>query len=255
MRPAHIVIAHQGPIGALEPMLREFAALGLNVRYAHSDQVGAGPCRNTAISCVTTDFFAATDDDCIVDSKWIEEITAALTARPREIVTGQVLASEPGATSTYTSEESRLYTTVPLAGGHFRGGNFAAALAIFKDVGPFDETELVRFCEDPEWAYRALAKGYPIRYLPQVAVTHLHWRDNANLERVYSNYARSQGGWFGRRLRQGDVSFLIRLVYEVMRGAKRWSLGSMRGDYPRKVMGRAYVVDLLRGLAAGFTGQ
>jgi GT2 family glycosyltransferase len=255
MRPAHMVIAHQGPIGGLDPMLKEFAALGLSVRYAHSDQVGAGPCRNTAINCVTTKFFAATDDDCIVDSKWIEEVTAALTARPHEIVTGRVLASEPGATSTYTSEETRVYTAVPLSGGHFRGGNFATALAIFKDVGPFDETELVRFCEDPEWAYRALAKGHPIRYLPQVTVTHLHWRDNTNLERVYSNYARSQGGWFGRRLRQGDVSFLIRTVYEVMRGAKRWSLGAMRGDYPRKVMGRAYVVDLLRGLAAGFTGH
>jgi hypothetical protein len=40
-----------------------------------------------------------------------------------------------------------------------------------------------------------------------------------------------------------------------MRGAKRWCLGTLRGDYLRKVNGRAYVVDLLRGLAAGFGGQ
>lgn len=255
MRPAHLVIAHQGQKGALDPMLEEFAKLGLSVRYVHSDQTGPGPCRNTGIKCVTTEFFATTDDDCIADASWIEAITAALASNPQEIATGRVLASEPGAPSTYTSEESRVYTTVPLAGGHFCGGNFAAALAVFQDVGPFDETELIRFCEDPEWAYRALARGHRIRYLPEITVTHLHWRDNQNMELVYRNYARSQGGWFGRQLRQGDVSFLIRLVYELARGSKRWYLGTVRRDYLRKVMGRAYVVDLLRGLAAGFTGR
>lgn len=255
VRPAELVIAHQGPVGALDLMLQEFAELGLNVRYIHSDQTGPGPCRNTGIGCVTTEFFATTDDDCIADSSWIEEVTAALAAHPREIATGRVLASEPGAPSTSTSEEPRLYTSVPLQGGHFCGGNFAASLAVFQDVGPFDETELIRFCEDPEWAYRALAKGHLIRYLPQITVTHLHWRDNDNMKLVYRNYARSQGGWYGRELRQGDMSFLIRLVYEVMRGAKRWCVGSLTGDYLRKVMGRAYVVDLLRGLGAGFTGR
>src|ERR1700730_16122734 len=83
--PAQLVIAHQGPMGALDAMLREFAALGLNVRYVHSDQTGPGPCRNTGIGCVTTEFFATTDDDCIADGKWIEEVTAALAAHPRDI--------------------------------------------------------------------------------------------------------------------------------------------------------------------------
>jgi GT2 family glycosyltransferase len=236
-------------------MLHEFVQLGLNVRYVHSDQTGPGPCRNAGIQCVATEFFATTDDDCIADPKWLEEVTAALAAHPSEIATGRVLADAPGAPSTYTSEESRLYKSVPLQGGHFCGGNFAAAITVFRDVGPFDETELVRFCEDPEWAYRALAKGHPIRYLPQITVTHLHWRDNENMEHVYRNYARSQGGWYGRELRQGNMSFIVRIIYEVTRGAKRWGIGVLTGDYLRKVMGRAYVVDLLRGLGAGLAGR
>jgi len=111
-----------------------------------------------------------------------------------------------------------------------------------------DESELVRYCEDPEWAYRALKRGFPIHYLPQITVTHLHWRNDQDMAAVYSNYARSQGGWFGRELRRGRLSFLVRVAYELGRGAKRWTLGSLRGDYLRKVNGRAYVVDLLRGL-------
>jgi hypothetical protein len=69
---------------------------------------------------------------------------------------------------------------------------------------------------------------------------------------VYANYARSTGGWFGRELRRGHLSFSIRLAYEFIRGAKRWVFGTVRKDYLRRVNGRAYVIDLMRGLAAGF---
>ena len=251
MRPFEVILAHQGVPGALAPMLAEFAAWGLRVQYVHSDQRGAAAGRNAGIAHVSTRFFATTDDDCIADPRWVEEMHAALNARPTEIATGRVLAEEAGAPSTSTSLTPRVFTAAPLKGDHFCGGNFGAELALFRAVGPIDETELVRYCEDPEWAYRALKKGYPIHYLPQIAVTHLHWRDDHGMALVYANYARSTGGWFGRELRRGHLSFLIRLCYEIIRGAKRWILGAVRGDYLRKVHGRAYVVDLLRGLAAG----
>ena len=251
MRPAELILAHQGVPGALAPMLAEFAAWGLAVQYVHSDGRGAAAGRNAGIARVATKFFATTDDDCIADARWVEEMNTALVARPDEIATGRVLAEEAGAPSTSTSPSPRLFTTAPLKGDHFCGGNFGAQLAAFRTVGPLDETELVRYCEDPEWAYRALQRGFPIHYLPQITVTHLHWRDNQDMARVYSNYARSTGGWFGRELRRGHLSFLVRLFYEMTRGAKRWILGTLRGDYLRKVNGRAYVVDLQRGVAAG----
>jgi GT2 family glycosyltransferase len=251
MRPAQLILAHQGVPGALAPMLAEFADWGLAVQYVHSAGRGAAAGRNAGIARVATRFFATTDDDCIADARWVEEMHAALNARPHEIATGRVLAGEAGAPSTSTSLAARLFTTAPLKGDHFCGGNFGAELAAFHAVGGLDETELVRYCEDPEWAYRALRKGYPIHFLPQITVTHLHWRDDADMARVYANYARSTGGWFGRELRRGHFSFLLRLSYEMTRGAKRWALGSLRGDYLRRVNGRAYVVDLLRGVAAG----
>jgi len=251
MRPVELILAHQGVPGAMAPMLAEFAAWGLRVQYVHSTLRGAAAGRNAGIARVSTRFFATTDDDCIPDARWVEEMHAALTARPGQIATGRVLGEEAGAPSTSTSPTPRVFTSAPLKGDHFCGGNFGAELAAFRAVGPLDETELVRYCEDPEWAYRALQKGYPIHYLPQITVTHLQWRDNNDMAVVYANYARSTGGWFGRELRRGHISFLARLFYELSRGAKRWTLGAARGDYLRKVNGRAYVVDLLRGLAAG----
>jgi GT2 family glycosyltransferase len=252
MRPAEIVLSHQGIPGSMDSMLREFSELGVSIRYVHSDKRGCAAGRNTGIQHVTTEYFATTDDDCIATSSWIAAIAAALDRNPGEIATGRVLASEPGAPSVVTSGESRVFRRVPLKGDHFTGGNFATSLAIFRDIGPFDETELIRFCEDNEWSFRALAKGYVIRYLPQITVTHLHWRDNVEMAQVYSQYAVSQGGWYGRKLRHGDGSFVIRLLYDLMRGSKRWCLGALGGNYLRKVHGRAFVVDLLRGVAAGW---
>jgi GT2 family glycosyltransferase len=253
--PAEIILSHQGAVGSMDAMMREFGQLNVKVRYLHSEQRGAAAGRNTGIRHVTTEFFASTDDDCNVAPQWLEEIVLALQQHPRAIVTGRVLASEAGAPSTNNSTATRVFKSLPLKGDHFAGGNFGTAVAVFNDAGPFDETELLRYCEDPEWSYRALVKGYEIRFIPAITVTHLHWRDAADMTQVYSQYAYSTGGWFGRRIRRFDGSFIVRLLYELTRGGKRWCLGSIRGDLLRKVNGRAFVVDLLRGFAAGWNGH
>jgi GT2 family glycosyltransferase len=253
--PAEIILSHQGVAGSMDEMLREFAQLDVKVRYLHSNQRGAAAGRNTGIRAVKTAFFATTDDDCNVDPRWLEEIATALKKHPRAIISGRVLASEEGAPSTNTANEPKIFRSLPLKGDHFAGGNFGTAIATFRDSGEFDETELLRYCEDPEWSYRALVKGYEIHYIPEVTVTHLHWRDTNDMTEVYSQYAFSQGGWFGRRLRRFDATFIVRLLYELTRGGKRWIVGSLNGDSLRKVNGRAFVVDLLRGVAAGWNGR
>jgi GT2 family glycosyltransferase len=253
--PAELILSHQGVAGSMDAMLREFSSLDVKIRYLHSNQRGAAAGRNKGINEVKTAFFASTDDDCNVEPRWLEEIVLALKEHPRAIVSGRVLASEEGAPSVNNSEARKVFKTLPLKGDHFAGGNFGTALATFKDAGQFDETELLRYCEDPEWSYRALVKGYEIHFIPEVAVTHLHWRGTADMTTVYSQYAYSQGGWFGRRLRRFDATFIVRLLYELTRGGKRWCVGSLRGDLLRKVNGRAFVVDLLRGVAAGWNGH
>src|SRR3984957_2530575 len=251
VRPGVIVLSHQGPEGSMDAMLQEFTQYGVPIQYLRSNQVGKATGQNAGIRAVTTRFFGTTDDDCIVDFRWVEEIAVALAKYPGEIITGRVLASAVGAPSVTTSETPRVYRRFPLEGGHFTGGNFAASLALFNDVGPFDETPLLRFCEDIEWSHRAMAKGYTIRYIPEVTITHLHWRDEGATAQVYSQYARSQGGWIGRRLRAGDLWFVTLLLFELARGSKRWFLGVLRRDQLRKVNGRAFVIDLLRGVGSG----
>jgi hypothetical protein len=75
------------------------------------------------------------------------------------------------------------------------------------------------------------------------------------MARVYSQYAHSQGGWIGRGFRAGDPWFGGLLLYELARGSKRWLVGAMRNDRLRQVNGRAFVIDLLRGVVAGLNGH
>jgi hypothetical protein len=49
--------------------------------------------------------------------------------------------------------------------------------------------------------------------------------------------------------------FITLLLFELARGSKRWFLGVLRRDQLRKVNGRAFVIDLLRGVGAGCKGQ
>jgi hypothetical protein len=45
------------------------------------------------------------------------------------------------------------------------------------------------------------------------------------------------------------------LLYELARGGKRWVVGTLQNDPLRKVNGRAFVIDLLRGVVAGLNGH
>ena len=64
-------------------------------------------------------------------------------------------------------------------------------------------------------------------------------------------------GWNGSLTVDGDLVTIERGLRGSLltRGGKRWCLGSLRGDLLRKVNGRAFVVDLLRGVAAGWNGH
>ena len=250
--PAEIIVSHQGVPGSMQAMLPRLKEFGTPIRYVHSNKRGCAAGRNSGVAAVSTRFFASTDDDCTVSTGWLQQIATALELAPKQIVTGQVLSDEAGVPSTIRSDEMRVFTKATLAGVHFTGGNFGIALEVFKDVGPFDESELIRFCEDNEWAYRAFAKGYSTRFIPTVAITHLNWRAESDVENVYKRYAHSQGGWYGRKLREGDLSFTLRVGYELLRGAKRWLVGSVKNDSVRRANGRAFVVNLLQGLAAGW---
>jgi GT2 family glycosyltransferase len=126
------------------------------------------------------------------------------------------------------------------------------ALATFDRVGLFDESPAVAGAEDNDWGYRALRLGVPIVYAPEVAVTHLDWREVGELAAVYRRYARAQGGFYGKHLRGRDLFIAGRAVRDLLRGPWLLLRAAASRDGELAVIGRAEVRGILPGIVAGF---
>jgi GT2 family glycosyltransferase len=106
--------------------------------------------------------------------------------------------------------------------------------------------------EDGEFAYRALRAGVAIVYAPDVVVTHLGWRDEAQRGDQYASYARSQGAFYGKYSRRGDAFIALRAGVHLLRASRRWALGVVRREPEMARIGRAYALGLIPGIVAGW---
>ena len=253
VRPAEVIIVDQGRRDELAAMAAKYTAAGMPVAWIPSHQTGRSAGLNDGMSRVRTEYTAITDDDCVPAPDWVEGIVRELSLRPDAILTGRVKAGgqEP-VLSVVLSEKAIEQRRPSLRFDRLSGGNMAIATSLARRLGPFQEAACMRTAEDAEFAYRALRAGVPIRYAPQVVVTHQGWRDPAQRSSQYRDYGLSQGGFYGLYLRRGDLFIALRAIVHLGRSLKRWLLGRLRNDDEMAVNGRAYVKGLLPGLIAGW---
>lgn len=254
--PMSLIVVDQGSNPDVDSWIDEVSALGLSAQRVRSAQTGAAAARNRGFERVTTEFIAATDDDCRVDPEWLERLALTLRAHPGVLVTGRVdLLREEGqrgeAPSLITSDVAELHRRPLLRRDPLFSNNMGFARGLLTRLGPIDEHPSVRYAEDAEWSYRALRGGIPILYAPEVRVGHLAWRDKVQLADTYRRYARSQGGFYGHHIRQGDWFIGLRAAYDLLRGPWLIVRGVAAGDAELATIGRAYVSELLPGILAG----
>ena len=253
VRPAEVIVVDQGRREELASMAAEYSAVGMPVTWVPSQRTGRSAGLNDGMTRVRTEYTAITDDDCLPAPGWVEGIVSELSQRPDAIVTGRVEAGgEEPVLSVVISKEAIEQRKPSLRFDRLSGGNMAIATSLARRLGPFQEAASMRTAEDAEFAYRALRAGVPIRYAPQLVVTHQGWRDPAQRSSQYRDYGLSQGGFYGLYLRRGDLFIALRAIVHLGRSLKRWLLGRLRNDDEMAVNGRAYVKGLLPGLIAGW---
>lgn len=253
IRPMRVIVVDQGRVEALARMAAEFRATGLDVQYVPSTRRGRSAGLNDGLREVRTAFVAITDDDCIPASNWVALATERLRRDPGTILTGRVEAGEAGVQlSVATSLRSELQRRPRLTFDRLSGGNMAIATDLARRIGPFDEDASLSTAEDAEYAYRALRAGVPIRYVPELVVTHLAWRHDEERTAQYRSYARSHGGFYGKYLRSGDAFIALRAACHWLRSLRRWGMAVLSGDADRAAFGRAYALGLFPGILAGW---
>jgi GT2 family glycosyltransferase len=251
--PAQVIVVDQSASSVVAGQVARLRDRGMDADHAPSRQTGAAAARNRGLERTRTAFVAAVDDDCCVAHDWSDRLMERLRAHTGAIISGRVdPEGQQQLPSTITAVAPVVHTRPLRDRDPLFTGNMGTALATFDRVGPFDESPSIAGAEDNDWGYRALRLGVPIVYAPEVAVTHLDWRDAHELEGIYRRYARAQGGFYGKHLRRHDLFIAGRAVRDLLRGP--WLL--MRAAATRNdelgILGRAEVRGILPGILAGF---
>lgn len=145
-----------------------------NVAIASEAAPGPGPARNAGIALARSSLLAFIDADCIADPGWIAAVLGAFSDPDVHIIGGDVriaLADPEKLTALEAYESVYAYRQkLYIEKMGFSGtGNLAMRRPVHDDVGPFAG---IGIAEDREWGQRATAKGYVIRYVPEMIVFH-----------------------------------------------------------------------------------
>jgi GT2 family glycosyltransferase len=251
--PAELIIVDQGSSYQAAAWVERLNSLGFSAQYLPSSQRGRAAGINRGLEKVQTQFVAITDDDCFPGRTWLCSMAAHLIAHPEAIITGRVEPAGEGEVDfcVVTSTESKVHMRPRLKVQPLIGGNMGVSIENVSRIGLYDEHPTVFAAEDNDWGYRALRSNVPIRYEPDTIVFHYGWRNPDQRAQRYRDYSRSQGGFYGKHLRQGDLFIGWQAARDLARGPLRWLRGRMRNDQDMIDRGKADTLELLPGILSG----
>ena len=215
--PAEIVLVDQSGQGEVAELVFELD--DDLIRVVRDDGRGVGRAVNAGMQAAASDLVLVTHDDCTVAGDWVEVAVRLMAERPDGIITGRVLpVGDPSAVpSTKTDPEPHDYTGTQ-ARAVLWPMNMACSRRAFTGFGGFDELNLS--AEDNEFCYRWLKAGRPLRYTPELIVSHHEWRGPRELRRLHRRYARGDGMFYGKHLLRGDLTTLGYLIGDLRLGVR-----------------------------------
>ncbi|MEO6220957.1 MAG: glycosyltransferase family 2 protein [Ginsengibacter sp.] len=180
-----------------------------HIRYVKEPRPGLDWARNRAIMEARGEIIAYTDDDVMVDKRWINELTVLFTENPEVMaVTGLVVPHELETKSQvlfetyggfgkgferkwYRKSAKKLPWALLGAGRFGTGANMSFRRSVFDEIGYFDPALDVGTATngggDLEIFFRILKEGHTLVYEPGAFVRHLHRRNCAELRYQITN--------------------------------------------------------------------
>jgi glycosyltransferase involved in cell wall biosynthesis len=144
-----------------------------DVRLLSETIPGPGPARNRGVADAKGEILAFIDADCRAEPGWISAIVSSLSQPDTPIIGGDVrVGYETPGQPTFLEPYENIYSYrnhEHIRDGFSGTGNLATFPAVMADVGLFGGIDI---SEDRDWGLRAGAKGYPIRYVPEMVIYH-----------------------------------------------------------------------------------
>jgi GT2 family glycosyltransferase len=237
------------------------------VRYLREDTPGLGRAHNRGLAHVAAPIVAFTDDDVIVDSRWLTSIASQFMASDAiGCVTGLILPAELETRAQYWAErhggfgkgiERRLYDLGPhrpagrlypyAAGQLGSGANMAFRTDALRRIGGFDPAlgagTLARGGDDLGAFFAVIQAGYQLAYEPGAIVWHHHRAEEAGMRRQAFGYGVGLGAYLTKLVLDHPRS-VFRLALAVPAGVAHLLSASspknrrLADDYPTALVWR-----------------
>jgi len=212
-----IVIVDQSDAREVYALAERFADAG--ARRVRCDGRGTSRAMNRGLREVSHDRVLVTHDDCTVNADWVEAAERLLGTESDLIVTGRVMpVGEPASVPSIKVDPVSHDFTGERQCGALYPNNMALSREGVLALGGFDER--IRYAEDNDLCYRWLRAGHRLRYHPELVVWHHDWRSRPDLTRLYRRYWHSQGVFYAKHLRGGDLA-VLRFIADDARAALR----------------------------------
>jgi GT2 family glycosyltransferase len=211
-------------------------AARFGARYIREARPGLDWARNCGIAEATHDIIAFTDDDVVIDQRWLTGLAQGFTDPAVMAVTGLVapLQLETRAqmlfervyggmgkgmeSRRYQRESLRPVERIPVQAVGV-GANMAYRREAFERVGTFDTALDVGTpaagAGDLDMFHRVIAAGLTLQYEPRALVWHQHRRETRELRQLFYNDGRSFAVYLRKLWRTRTVSRWTLLRYAI----------------------------------------
>ncbi len=161
-----VIVVNDGSTDNTSEVLDAYSQRKTNVRAIHQPNQGPAAARNAGLHAATAPLVAFTDDDCIVDEKWLDSIVNVFAARESVVVV-------QGQTKTDISRRHPLTHEIHNVAGHSAVPTCNAAYRreVALECGGFDEAFRYAHNEDADLAWRAQEFG-DMHFEPSIKVFH-----------------------------------------------------------------------------------
>ncbi|MGH2852129.1 MAG: glycosyltransferase, partial [Solirubrobacteraceae bacterium] len=238
--PLEVIVVENRPVGSpVGTALRERFGGDQRVRYVEEHRAGLSWARNAGIAVAHGEIVAVTDDDVLVDRRWLEWIGRAFASEPDvACVTGLILPGDLETESQVFIEQFagfgkgferrvfRLSTpTSPLspfaAGEYGSGASTAIRRSVMWELGGFDRDlgagTLARGGEDLDLFIRVLLAGHAIVYEPAAIIWHRHPDTTQHLRREIFGYGIGLSAMITKQMASGQALAVLRRIPRAIR--------------------------------------
>jgi glycosyltransferase involved in cell wall biosynthesis len=148
---------------------------GFSVHHVREGRRGVSHARNRGIAESRGDVLAFIDADCMVSTRWLEELLRPLSDEYVSATAGEIVAYPPTTLAQRYVARRKPYWQEWVAHARvpwFLLGNTAFRRGVFGQIGPFDPSAVG--CDDIDFSFRFFSAGLRLEYRRTAIVFHRH---------------------------------------------------------------------------------